>query len=1050
MNASGEPDMIPVTVRDSVKSVQGLKIRSDKSYDEMFSVKRVNSTTSWSKDTEEYYKKKFKYSLSRGDGKMDLEAFRKSLGLLGVGKGNEGLARLLFEAIAPENESLITCKEYLHALRTMIEGTPEDKIRFGFTLLDKNKSNKVTEEDIQNVLQILYRSYSSLLGYTYGPGREHRHIGIKDVAEVVKRFDTDKNGDIQISEWILGIQKHQDIFSSLAHIINPETALARWNDCKRYATLLEDTLLRERKALRSSVERTSNGDDERKASTLPRRKPPPPSLPPPLPDGTKRRSPPTRSNTVSHFSRRRTNSSTSTSFINETLETMKRLTSALEAMRREMDYLQPVSALPQTLRERRRSLSLMKLVAMEAAAAAAKEETAPVVARDESDDSTATKTVDTETSSADARTKKSESRSLLTTRIAASTKGSVVAFGSEYWDTTLGIMQGIHMSAVRAAGEGNRPLSRHDFNVRDKYTLKPESVDPEFKRTRSTSDIKFYDYAPRAFHFLRSVWGISPRDYVTSCGPGKILSNLIIGSLTAISRMRSEGKSGDFFYTTGDSRYMMKTIAKLEFQTFRDMLPEYVEHMTVRNLDASPPTPGLDSLICKFAGLHKMKIQNGNKVQKLYFVVMLNCNPPDDVVEVHRRLDLKGSYAGRTAIKKSKDMRSLKKLPLNVRFDTILKDNDFDSLVHSIGSIRLGSERKLMLTETMRADVKFLQRHEIMDYSLIVSCHFKVGQYSDLSRRPSQDFNDPKWQLREAFQAPVSLKRNDIEAGTVNKPYLCNIDLQKDMCEVRNELEMQSSFVDLAAKMDHSKKPAVARTHGMLQKRNDNFSLMQGRWSARYFELHNMFLYYWKSRKERDRGKDTWTGAWNLLRVDTVTLDEDEKTLTLAFDDIVKDAGCEVTRKVMKHNDVWILREWETAIRDRLHYFRSGELEAFYVRQQKSKMRKTLSRDKAVTMQDRNTAGSTKFDSPVSKGAASRKSEEMVSRSAKKLHDDHEHWGITAEDDSAVYYIGIVDCFTKFDTTRGISYFFEGSNKSNVPPDMYARRFFNVNKTRFS
>ena len=93
------------------------------------------------------------------------------------------------------------------------------------------------------------------------------------------------------------------------------------------------------------------------------------------------------------------------------------------------------------------------------------------------------------------------------------------------------------------------------------------------------------------------------RDYITSCGPGKILSNLIIGSLTAISRMQSEGKSGDFFYRTGDSRYMMKTIAQEEYQTFRKMIPEYVQHMTVENLDAKPPTPGLNSLICKFCGL---------------------------------------------------------------------------------------------------------------------------------------------------------------------------------------------------------------------------------------------------------------------------------------------------------------------------------------------------------------------------------------------------------------------------------------------------------------
>eukprot|EP00939_MAST-03C_sp_MAST-3C-sp1_P000126 g126.t1 len=995
--------------------------------------------SSWTNETESYYKKTFKYSLSRGDGNMDFEAFRKSLGILGLGSDNEGLAKLLFKAIAPENAEIITCKEYLHALRTMIEGTPEDKIRFGYTLLDNNKSNKVTGDDIRRVMKILYRSYSAILGYSQNP-EDRRRITVEDVEDVVESFDRDHNGDIQISEWILGIMEHQDIFTNLAHVVDPEAAMERWKECKQCVSELERLVSKEFR---------------------------PPKMPR-LPEGVKAKCRPPISAPRTSMKGSTTMMSDADSF-DAILDALTRARRALDSMRRNLDYFQPVSALPQTLYERRRAGNMRRAVAAAAAAAAAtmKGDTTAAASKESSSGSW-----DAEESASSPQSRRSSGgdeedakgvvkspkrmtdRSLLKERIAASTKGSVVAFGSEYWDTTLGIMQGIHLSAVRAAGEGNRPLSRHDFHTRDKYKLKPESVDPNFDRKKTTADIKFYDYAPRAFHYLRTVWGISTRDYISSCGPGKILSNLIVGSLTAISRMRSEGKSGDFFYTTGDSRFMMKTIAKLEFQTFRDMVPDYVKHMTVTNPEGSPPTPGLNSLICKFAGLHKMKITTGKKVQKLYFVVMLNCNPPDDVVTIHRRLDLKGSYAGRTAIKKQSNLRSLKALPLDARFDKILKDNDFDSLVHSIGNIRIGSDRKLLLTETMRADVKFLQRYEIMDYSLIISCHYKVPRYVDLDKRPSQDFNDPKWQLREAFQAPVSLKREDIENG-MPKPYLCNIDLQNDICDTRTKLEMQSSYVDLSIRAAPVKK---TRTHGVLSKRNDNFSLLQGRWSDRYFELHNMFLYYWKSRKAREKGKDTWTAAWNLLRVDTVTLDEEENTLTLAFDDIVKDAGCEVTRKVVKHKDLWVLREWEAAIRDRLHYFRSGELEAFYVRQMKATRQKF--KRKIMTKEKKLENVSTKFDTPKTKkkdAASSGENGEKVGDVDEKqkekddlqLHDDHENWGITASDNSAVFYIGIVDCFTTFDTTRGISYFFEGSNKSNVPPDMYARRFFNVNKTRF-
>ena len=187
-----------------------------------------------------------------------------------------------------------------------------------------------------------------------------------------------------------------------------------------------------------------------------------------------------------------------------------------------------------------------------------------------------------------------------------------------------------------------------------------------------------------------------------------------------------------------------------------------------------------------------------------------------------------------------------------------------------------------------------------------------------------------------------------------------------------------------------------------------------------------MFLYYWKdAAASRGHGRTQWTGAWNLLRVDTLVLDEEEKTLTLNFDDIQAGKGCDVTQKVLKCSDVEILKRWETSIRERMHYFRSGELEASFVRQLKKKKL-------------------------TKKSLASQKSDDGSEPPLpKQLHDDQKLWGITAVDNSAVYYIGIVDCFTTFDRIRGISYFLEGSNKSNVPPDMYARRFFNVNKTRF-
>lgn len=61
---------------------------------------------------------------------------------------------------------------------------------------------------------------------------------------------------------------------------------------------------------------------------------------------------------------------------------------------------------------------------------------------------------------------------------------------------------------------------------------------------------RFIDYAPFVFQNLREHFGIRNEDYVHSIGPGNMLSNLMLGSLSSLSELGSEGKSGSFFYFT--------------------------------------------------------------------------------------------------------------------------------------------------------------------------------------------------------------------------------------------------------------------------------------------------------------------------------------------------------------------------------------------------------------------------------------------------------------------------------------------------------------------
>ncbi len=124
--------------------------------------------------------------------------------------------------------------------------------------------------------------------------------------------------------------------------------------------------------------------------------------------------------------------------------------------------------------------------------------------------------------------------------------------------------------------------------------------------------VRFVDYAPFVFRKLRELVGISDEDYVNSIGPANMLSNLILGSLTSLSQLGSEGKSGSFFYFTSDTRFMVKTISKSEHLLLRSILKDYY-----RYLETHP-----DSMLCRILGCHQMRFGKHSKVgaEKMYVV----------------------------------------------------------------------------------------------------------------------------------------------------------------------------------------------------------------------------------------------------------------------------------------------------------------------------------------------------------------------------------------------------------------------------------------------
>ena len=248
---------------------------------------------------------------------------------------------------------------------------------------------------------------------------------------------------------------------------------------------------------------------------------------------------------------------------------------------------------------------------------------------------------------------------------------------------------------------------------------------------------KFYDFAPKIFYNLRSLYGILNDDYLKSLGPENFLCNLIITKNKSLKEICSSGKSGSFFYYSYDSKYLMKTIPESEFLKFKDMLQDYYLYICEH-----PQT-----LLQRFFGLYMCKFND----IKMHFVVMNNVF--NTSLKIHYKYDLKGSTYKRIS-RKCKEINYD-----NYDFDIAMKDLDFSDRKEKI-DISIYNRRTI--SSEIHKDSKFLSDHNINDYSLLIGVH-------DLKFYNKDKF--PKGNVMEIFgQKPIDQLKTTI-VNNIRKPF---------------------------------------------------------------------------------------------------------------------------------------------------------------------------------------------------------------------------------------------------------------------------------------
>lgn len=217
-------------------------------------------------------------------------------------------------------------------------------------------------------------------------------------------------------------------------------------------------------------------------------------------------------------------------------------------------------------------------------------------------------------------------------------------------------------------------------------------------------DFDIEAYGLDLFVALMGIYGIDPQT---------LRAHIAEGELKEIANPAS---SGSLLFLTSDSTFLIKTVrdydAKFIQQKFLNEYYNYVKH-----------TPGtfIAKLFGCFGYIPYISQQVGITADSftLRFAIFSNFIP--NRLEIHEKYDLKGSSYKRDANTTEKQKSS-----------ATFKDNDFRE-IHPQG-LTLPKSVYHHLKEVLTRDVDFLEKLNIMDYSLLLSKRLFLLQFVSLDR----------------------------------------------------------------------------------------------------------------------------------------------------------------------------------------------------------------------------------------------------------------------------------------------------------------------------
>lgn len=218
--------------------------------------------------------------------------------------------------------------------------------------------------------------------------------------------------------------------------------------------------------------------------------------------------------------------------------------------------------------------------------------------------------------------------------------------------------------------------ARFDANPPTAFQIKAKPVPSEFQLSVGGS-VRVCN--PQGFAALRDLASVDHNSFF-----GSLTQDELSGGSTQAS-----GKSGALFWSSADSRFVLKTVKEEELRNLLAMLPKYARHLQENR----------DSLLTRFFGAYCFNF--GARAEEVRIVVMNNVL---DGARHHKLYDLKGTT----------EDRWVDETP-----GKCLKDLNFEHV-----TMHMSAQVNERLHAVLHSDTCFLEHLQIMDYSLLLSVQY--------------------------------------------------------------------------------------------------------------------------------------------------------------------------------------------------------------------------------------------------------------------------------------------------------------------------------------